>query len=171
MHKFIRLHSGAKFDFRNIDINSININDIAHSLSQQTRFTGHAKSFYSVAEHCCRGTRIVDGDLKLNFLLHDATEAYMGDLNNPLKQIIPQFKEIEAQIDRIVAQKFELFYLHHKKIKEADLIMLATEMRDLMPGEDWKDLSFPPLVEKIEPWTQEKAKNEFLILFEMLSSW
>lgn len=168
MHSFIRLNSGNKFNFHKIDINSIFVEDIAHSLSYQCRFNGHSSRFYSVAEHCVRGAQIVPESLRLDFLLHDAAEAYIGDLSAPLKKIIPQFKKIEESIDRVISEKFGISYPHNIQVKKADLIMLATEMRDLMPGTDYLDFEYESLKEVIVPWPAELAKSRFLECFEKL---
>jgi uncharacterized protein len=141
----------------------VDIRDIAHSLSQQCRFTGHTRSFYSVAQHSvlvadeCR-----DGD-KLWGLLHDATEAYVSDIASPVKRQLPFYKELELKLHLAIAQRFGLELYIPTAVKYADRILLATERRDLMPPSD--DAGFPtepPLAARIAPWSSETAERRFL---------
>jgi len=81
----IGLFSGGTFDILNPRAEDVRIEDIAHALSQQCRFTGHTKTFYSVAQHSVLASTLVAAPDELWALLHDASEAYMGDMNRPLK--------------------------------------------------------------------------------------
>lgn len=158
----------------------VDIEDIAHSLSNQCRFSGHCQFFYSVAEHSVRVATELSSlvgdepslcsDL-LAGLLHDAAEAYLVDLPRPLKRHIAfaAYAVVEKRVESAVAAKFNLPGLSSSSIKLVDTILLATEARDLMPNppRDWK-LEAKPLPERIEPWTSEKAKAEFLAMFRRL---
>ncbi|HCF1831058.1 TPA: phosphohydrolase, partial [Pseudomonas aeruginosa] len=65
--------------------------------------------------------------------LHDATEAYIGDMVRPLKELLPDFRQIEAVIWSAICERFDLDEQLPAEVKRADLIALATERRDLMP--------------------------------------
>ena len=84
---FILTSSGEVFSFDHINPKSIEIGDIAHSLSQLCRYTGHTPTFYSVAQHSLLVSEKMPGGPpeKLVGLLHDAAEAYVNDLASPLK--------------------------------------------------------------------------------------
>jgi len=82
----IQVNSGGIFDPLNPDPAGILIEDVAHALARQSRFLGHGDGSYSVAEHCVHVSRACEPEDALWGLLHDATEAYLGDLPTPLKQ-------------------------------------------------------------------------------------
>jgi hypothetical protein len=109
------------------------IEDIAHALSQQCRFTGHTSRFSSVAEHSVRVSWMVPRELALEALLHDASEAYLADIARPVKKA-PGFAETylkyEAQLERAIATCFGLPEREqmHPEIKKADQYALEAEV-------------------------------------------
>lgn len=159
-------YSGLAFDLENIDQRKIKIIDIAHSLSLQCRYNGHCKTFYSVAEHCYRmSIWDLPGD-PLARLMHDAAEAYIGDIVRPMKEMLgDDIKIIEGQIQRAINDKYRITY-STIEIKKADEIMLATEKRDLMaPCEkEWYKLP-KPYSKEINPLDSKYAENLFLKQF------
>ena len=164
---FIRLNSGKKIDFVNPLPRQIDIHDIAYSLSGKCRFNDHTNEFYSVAQHCCNCCdNISDRDLAFEALMHDASEAYVGDVSAPLKALIPDYKKIEERVEKIIAKKFNLIFPHPPEVKEIDMVMLVTEMRDFMPGNDRKVLPFIPLPERLVSWDSNKAYEQFLMRYE-----
>ncbi len=167
---YIRLHSGKKFSFVKPDINDIDINDIAHSLSKQCRYVGHTRSHYSTAQHCVLVARNIPNKYKLQGLMHDASEAYCSDINSILKSLLPDYKKIEKIVQDLCMKRFGLLEEIDPIVKYADMRLLATELRDLMPGDDYKVLEkdFPLLGEKIEPWGQDYSKYVFLQEFYSL---
>lgn len=86
----------------------IDIEDIAFSLSHLCRFGGHCKRFYSVAEHSVYVSRLVSPEAALWGLLHDASEAYVGDMPRPLKRMLPEFVMMEGKVQQAVAERFSL---------------------------------------------------------------
>lgn len=154
-------------------IDRIHLEDIAHGLAYQCRFNGQTSEFYSVAQHSMMVADIVSRahpELRLPALLHDASEAYLGDVVKPLKALLPEYKGIEERVERIVAEAFGVMELFdpriHAIIKRADMVALATEKRDLMPhsAEDWSYLlGFEPLPDPIVSLSPEQAKRSFLI--------
>jgi len=144
----IQLRSGRYFDLLNPDPALINISDIAHSLSNLCRFTGHVVEYFSVAQHSVFVSQIVPKEYALEGLLHDAAEAYVGDMASPLKALLPDYKTIECRVEEAIAKAFNI-QIGLRCIKQADLVMLATERSELMPPseDDW------PCLEGIEPLT------------------
>lgn len=111
--------------------------DICHSLSRLCRFNGHTSRFYSVAEHSwfgARELRCMHGEAAgIEFLLHDAHEAYTGDIVRPMKELLGDLGEIQAKIDAAIRVQFGLPATCSAAVHEMDLVMLATEKRDLLP--------------------------------------
>jgi uncharacterized protein len=167
-----QIYSGEKFWPLDPKPEEVNINDIAHSLALQCRFNGHCNSFFSIAQHSVFVSKIVSPDQALAGLLHDASEAYTGDIVSPLKKFLPpEFKEIEKEIEKVIFERFGIKNVDHIEIKKADKIALFTEMRDLMkkPHSKWDDVdSFKPYPEKIIPLSPEEAEKEFLERYKEL---
>lgn len=107
------------------------IEDIAHALSNICRFSGHCRSFYSVAEHSIYVSR--NSDNRLAGLLHDASEAYLIDVPRPVKPYINNYKDIESKIMAAVAEKFG-FVWPDEQVHHVDKQQLGAEAAVLMPG-------------------------------------
>lgn len=126
---------GLHFDSSQIDILLI-----ARSLSRQCRYLGHLRSgieHYSVAQHCVLVSCIVPEKLALCGLLHDAEEAWTGDIISPMKKsldiIAPDWRKIVLEpIERAIAQKFKIKHPHPAVIKHADLLIRGTEIRSVV---------------------------------------
>ena len=138
---------------------TIRLADIAHSLGMICRFGGHCRVRYSVAEHSINVLRCVlwlarDESPRVRYelaraaLMHDAAEAYVGDLPSPFKKVLPEYKALERRFEAKVREAFDLWD-GDPRIKDADLRVLAAEAKTLLPGEldGWND---PALVR--EPW-------------------
>lgn len=123
--------NGSYFNFLDVEKNVISISTIARALSNLCRFNGQIEQFYSVAQHSVLCSYLVPKDLAMQALFHDAAEAYIGDVTKPLKSLLPAYKEIEQRVEFDIFKKLGLEWPLHPLVKEADLIMLATERRDL----------------------------------------
>ncbi|TKI02119.1 HD family hydrolase, partial [Martelella alba] len=128
---WITTFSGRHFDYADPDINSICITDIIHALSNECRYAGHCSQFYSVAQHSVLTSMIVPPAFALEALLHDAAEAYCKDIPAPLKRLLPDYHAVENRVDAVIRRRFGLPEAMSPEVKRADLIMLATERRDL----------------------------------------
>jgi len=162
---YIQTASGLKFDAFAIDTQTIKIEDIAHGLSQICRFAGACPEFYSVAQHSVIMSRIIDQPHKLAALLHDASEAYLGDIPKHVKIYLgDRYTAMEDAVMKRVAAKFRFRWPLAGPVKILDGDMLETEFRDV-----WKGRSFDGrptygecLSTTIEPWSHHFAKRAFL---------
>lgn len=130
----IRTFNGKYVDVFNPDIDTIDIIDIAHALSNTCRFGGHTYQFYSVAQHSAQvaSLNMVPDELKLTALLHDATEAYMCDIPRPIKRNLQEYKKVEDKLMEYIAKKFNLVYPFPDIIKAADNYMLEFEHKHII---------------------------------------
>lgn len=163
----IQTYTGIEFYPLDPRPEDIKIADIAKALSQQCRFSGHCRQFYSVAEHCVRVSRVLVGyQHKLQGLLHDASEAYLVDLPRPIKDhsvMGTAYRDIEANLNCAIAERFGIPPSFDPEVIVADNRLLVTEARDLMKTPlvgKWPDAQ--PLPERIEPWLPAQAEREFL---------
>lgn len=169
---WIQTATGGQFHPLQPRIEEIRIEDIAHALAHQCRFTGHTKRFYSVAEHSWLVSCVVEPAYALHGLLHDASEAYLVDLPSPLKRA-PQFRsyrEAEARLQRLIYQRFGLGPEEPADVKHADNVVFATELRDLMEPlhADWKRHTLEPIQVEISGLSPDEARELFLHKFREL---
>ena len=144
------------------DPDTINIKDIAHALSNTCRWGGHTDHFYSVAQHSVLCS--YECHHKMWGLMHDAAEAYLCDMPYPVKQALPNFQVYETDLLEVIAERFGLCFPLPDDVKEADLILYRTEIRDLF-NDDWEEPlveGVDPLPETIYPLCPAVAKEQFL---------
>lgn len=136
METYIETASGLKYHFLNPQEDEITIEDIAFSLANKCRFSGHT-NFFSVAEHCCSVSARLPEELQLAGLLHDAAEAYLGDIPAPLKACLPDYRHLETINEEVINKKFKinLSFNDLHLIKDADLRALYTEAFYLIPSQ------------------------------------
>lgn len=157
--------TGGTFDYLEACVADVDVVDIASALSKLCRFAGHTRQFYSVAQHSVMVSRLLPPEMALAGLLHDATEAYLVDLPSPLKALLPGYRMLERRVWELVAARFDLPRELPAEVHRADLIMLATERRDLMMPCDvpWPQLGgVVPLESPIEPWAPGRAAGLFI---------
>lgn len=115
---------------------AISIRDIADALSKLCRYTGHCPRHYSVAEHSLMVAIDTDilttpPEVQLEALLHDAAEAYVGDVAAPLKTLLGDtYRAIEARVDSAIRFRFGLPAAMSKEVHVADMRVALAEMRD-----------------------------------------
>ncbi len=173
---------GRMFDVFDPDPNQIDIFDIAHHLALMTRFNGACKWLYSIAQHsvmCCDRAsdyhypRPREEELALVLLMHDAAEAYVGDIVRPIKRKITDFKVIENGVMDAINERFDLPRLadiprFKVAVEEVDNRMLVTEKLQLMPPNvRWaiEDIFEPYDLLDLELWQPRAAEMLFLSRF------
>lgn len=166
----IMLHSGAWIDLTSPSTSNFRIEDIAHGLAHLCRYAGQCRDFYSVAEHSIFVCDMVP-EHGLSALLHDAAEAFLGDITRPLKQMLPDYRRIEHEVQNAIFSRFNLPLKPDPAIKHADLRVLAAEQRQIMPvgTDEWAAstgiVPAPIIVRHLLPAV---AKDEFLSRFATL---
>lgn len=180
MSHWIQTYSGKAFDLLDPQPDMVDFDDIAHALSLLCRFSGHTRRHYSVAQHSVMVASQLPAKLQLAGLLHDAHEAYIGDISTPMKRALFKCESydlytIESNIQRAIheAAGLPLTLTNHEQaqIKDADLRALMTERRDLMgpspaPWGKYEDIE--PLDEPIVPWEARGAKGLFRVCLREL---
>lgn len=120
--------SGLLVDLNYPTVDMIVAEDIAHALSRICRFGGHTMGHYSVAEHSILVASLAPENLKLEALLHDAPEAYLGDVIKPLKNILGSvYSDLEEKFELVISVKFDLERHKLIAIKEFDKQALGLE--------------------------------------------
>ena len=169
---WLRTYTGRSVHILNPRPDEIHIEDIAHALSHTCRFGGHTPVFHSVAHHSVLVSELLDPNLALWGLLHDASEAYLHDITRPLKRALPNYGGLEARMMAAVCQQFGLPSGMPRPVKTADNIVLATEFRDLFdePISNcvlWSGAE--PMQKVVTPLSPAAAKDLFLFRFDELT--
>ena len=100
-----RTASGILVDLANPDPAAISLHDVAYHLAGINRWTGASR--ITVAEHSIEVARRCPSDRAAWGLLHDASEAYLGDVSHHLKRLIgPTYRALETAWDRAIATRF-----------------------------------------------------------------
>lgn len=168
---WMMLAGGRKFHPFDPRPEDIDIHDIAHALSHICRYGGHVRRFYSVAEHSVLVSRCVPNIVGLAGLLHDAAEAYLGDIPRPIKHdaAMDGWRKAEARIERAIAARFGIGWPMDGAIKKADDRIILDEWAALMPAtKEFIGVSGEMLGVRIEGWSPRRAAAEFLDAFELL---
>jgi 5'-deoxynucleotidase YfbR-like HD superfamily hydrolase len=161
---WIQTASGRAFSLTEPAPADVDLQDIASALSKIARFGGHTRRPYSVAQHCCLVASIVPAEFRLHALLHDAAEAYVGDIVTPLKRLVPLFSLIETRVHRAICRQFRITEEIPVCVLEADRVALATEVHQLLDGEpvnNWTSRYPTPLAVKLPSWESYEAAQEY----------
>lgn len=145
---WIDTFSRRKVNYLSFGSDDVDINDIANGLGNICRFGGQCSRWYSVAEHSVLVSKYVEyytrkdpvDGLVLAALLHDAAEAYIGDVPTPLKRLLPGLRIIEERFEGAIKNAFGLSIgFDHQLIKRFDFEMYIRESDLLMHGIVHKD--------------------------------
>jgi uncharacterized protein len=176
---FIQTLSGRRVNPLDAAPEDIDPADIARALANTCRFGGHSRAFYSVAQHSAivcdlLAERGATPDELMAALLHDAAEAYLGDLPHPLKhrsELGAQFRQAEKRLEAVIEQRFALPDAS-ARVKPLDRALLATERRTFSDVTwHWPELDGAEELDlEIEPWPPERARDEFLRRYERIAA-
>src|SRR5918999_274768 len=152
------------------DPSQLDAGDIARALANVCRFGGHSRAFYSVAQHSVLVSRLVEergGDAEDVFaaLMHDATEAYLGDMPHPLKHrsaLGAAFREAEGHLEQAIRARFRI-KPDVPEVKRVDRALLAAERRAFSAEEwHWPELEgVEPLDLELEAWAPDESAEAF----------
>ena len=157
---YIRTYSGELVNVFNINPDQIHIEDIAHALSMQCRFSGHTSEFYSVGQHSVYCFELSQ-EYPFECLMHDCAEAYLHDVASPIKKWFFVYRWMEKRLMKVLAKKFGFTYPFPSEVHIIDKDMLHNEMCTFMGKHCRYYLN-------LESWDHSKAKSEFLRIFNIL---
>lgn len=163
----ISIVGGQFFDLLSPSTSEYDIYSIAIPLSNLCRYTGHVTKFYSVAEHSVLVSKIVPPKYALEGLLHDASEAFVGDVSSPLKKLLPVYKDIEDEVQKDIAKRFSLVYPFPEEIHKADKQLYWSERKIIAPAVDTLWHKEFRASRKVEPqgWSPSIARKKFISRF------
>lgn len=174
MDCWINTFSGRKVNPLNLQPEDIDIFDIAHSLACTNRFAGHTMRPISVAQHSVYVSYLCPGQA-LQALLHDASEAYLGDITKWLKATpaFEAYRQAEERVQRLVFERYGCDVEQHPNVEEADRLMVRFEFEQSFPPFAKIDHpNYPPISDaehkRIGPWTAwdwRHAEKMFLARF------
>lgn len=185
---------GRKLDLLRPRVEDVHVDDVVHHIARLCRFTGGVRpAIYSVAEHCVRVSHAVEAHYValdpekyptplvraecMAALVHDAAEAYTGDVSTPLKRAMRElsatgvsaFDDISGRVERVVAEYFGAMYPWSPVVEHFDQVLCATEKRDLLAPEPepWV-LRAEPLPDVICAMSVDAAREHWLDRFDLL---
>lgn len=174
---FIQTLSGRRVNPLDASPEDIDPEDIANALANICRFGGHSNAFYSVAQHSTIVCDLLEdrgasAEELMAALMHDAAEAYLGDLPHPIKhrsELGASYRDAERRLEAVIGERFGLCDAA-ERIKPLDRSLLAAERR-IFSRESWPwpELeAVEPLEIEIEAWRPDRARQEFLDRYEGL---
>lgn len=170
---WISTADGSRFDFENPDL--ISFRDIVMALGAIPRYLGHTTRPYTVAQHSVIVSKLAEHygygrDLQFIGLMHDAAEAYCGDVPRPLKRQLPNYNRIIERVEKMIAERFGYTYPHPGVIGELDNEVFFYERRGIS-RHDLVDVSDvdppPPPIAKLMNgyWDFQKSRDRFRARF------
>lgn len=170
---YIKTWSGGKVFIRNPQAEDFRIDDIAHHLAGINRYTGGSR--FLVAQHCVVAAQMAlihyPNELLLpaRMLIHDADEAFIGDISSPLKSLLPDYRAIEDAHQLAMEKRFDLTFIGDALVREIDIRMWLTEREVLFGGRHGDDDYCGPLkpfddeyLDYFYEWSSELAEVEYL---------
>lgn len=141
----VKTRTGATINVLDPQPGDIHLEDIARGLSKLCRFNGQSNDFYSVAEHSVLVARLIGESTEAPVhsqtyrwaLLHDAAEAYIGDMISPVKHhpALGAFVAIESRLISAIARRFNLRLPVPDEVNWADEDLRRFEFEQLMTTE------------------------------------
>ena len=166
--------SGGIFPLLDPSPDRVDFRDIAEGLAKACRFAGQIPVFYSVAQHSVMVAEMLPVEARPYGLIHDAHEAFVGDLISPVKEVLAilggraAWETMIGRLDAAIHAAAGLPWPPPPNVqylvKCADLVALATEYRDVnvrAPVDEMGIVLPPPLRRAITPWPWHRALDAF----------
>ena len=175
---YIVTYSKKRFNPITPNPEDIVIEDIAHALSFLSRANGHSETFYSVAQHSLNcayeaKARGYSKRIQLACLLHDGSEAYIGDVTRPFKQHLHFYLSVEDKLEAMIWETLgvkDLTAEERVQVFDIDDDVLFFEfkylMKEIIRDSEPTLKSTPSL--KQRPF--DSVEKEFLDLFNNLTT-
>lgn len=173
----IRTSSGKTIDLFNLQPEDIELADIIKALPNICRYGGRINTHYSVAQHSCELAKWLfthnEADLVPLALLHDACEAYIGDMIYPIKIKIPEFEEIESKLMYTIFDAFDVNYNRFDAFNYYDKNIVVNEMKALDLYEADKDLPTVKDLQELQdltiiPYSINNVRREYKSLLKVI---
>lgn len=176
----ITTYTGKDIDPFDLQPDDISIIDIAHALSCVNRFGGHAIRPISVAQHSVEVARLCSPENQLQGLLHDASEAYLGDVTRWLKrsEVFSMYRTLEAYVQAVIFKRYGCPLEMNQEVVDVDNLMVRFEGwkaygngLNVPKGQEEFLIVTPEEVRRVgnwEFWGWGTSKETFLNVFEML---
>lgn len=158
--------------FATMTPDEFNLDDVPHALSRICRYNGLINRYYSVAQHSVMVCELAEAfygrghEISLACLLHDAVEAYLGDISRPLKSLLPDYQRLEEHVEKQIIEAMDLSRdpAVWKEVKRFDVMALHIEGNHILcTPQDW--------VKPMDPmWTQSRMAHKIVDGQEMLSA-
>lgn len=173
---WIKVSTGRRFYPFAPKLIDIRINDIAHSLAKLERFNGHLEDIdvlYAVGQHSCHVHDLVPNPrAKFWALMHDAAEAYIGDMCSPIKEWMPDFRAMEKRLQEAIIERFEIPFDNeiYDAVKQVDHWIGFQEGAQKLNNPEvhtWqaqitRPTSFKHDTFEFPVWTPRRTRDEFL---------
>lgn len=174
---WILTYTGKKVNPLDLQLEDIDIHDIAHHLATINRWCGALRAPISVAQHSVHVSHLCDGTgYELDGLLHDASEAFLGEVTKWLKgsEAMAGYRAAESRATEVISKKFHLTTPLPAVVEKADRTMVSIEARFGLEG--WKPMPGYAIANNRiirrslyrRPWAWQEAKQHFLSRFERL---
>jgi uncharacterized protein len=162
-------------DISNFKHSDVALVDIAQSLGQQTRWNGMLGCHYSIAQHSVLVSEQlapIGPAAQMAGLLHDASEAYLSDINSEVKKLLPDYQALEEHVQGIIFERFLRRVPHESVWKLHDTRVAVAEYEDLHPA-FLRGVQLPETVgripQTIRPQCPDKAIREFMRSFYQIA--
>lgn len=171
---YITTFSGKQVDLLRPTAEMISSVDIAHHLANTGRWAGATRSFYSVAQHSVLLTYIVPPELAQWALMHDAAEAYIGDITRPLKSLLrPTIQRIEVGLMSAICTAFGLTFPEPERLSVYDDQMIRFEAETMLPqhsGEFVKRGGGFTHIDPLQPWQHRRLPIHAMTMLEPMKA-